>query len=715
MTAEQLGALPPSSVGASMAVDSTLGEEVWFGGCQAAACPGDQTWVEGASGWSNQSGALSKAPAPRSDAMLAPSANGSGPLVLYGGAGAGGALRNDTWEFGSAGWIPVAPTCSPSCPPGLSLASFAADPQPAVNATILFGGCLITAACPGFSNETWAFSGSGPSWTLDAPAVRPSARDAVGMAYDPNLGAIVLFGGEGTCGATTCAESDTWLFSGTTWTNVSGTIGGSRPGARVDGALEWDPASSEMLLVGGRNSTNGAPANTSYALRCASSTPSGCSWTGPLSGPVPDVSGAAVPGNASSFDPSAVGGEGPGGTTTNTTWVFSAVPDLNLAVAPAPQTVGRPVYLNATATGSVGSTFVFLWGDGTGNRSGSGHGLHVYVRAGAENATVILLDPNGSAAFASLQLLVEGGPTGAIDATFDPVDEYVPDQLEFVPDLASGIPPFVVNWSYPGGVAPDRLVVNPAFPYVGNVTITATVTDSTGLTARVVRTIEVNPDPIVLVRPEYKFDVSAIADAATPVSFVANVTEGTPAYSVAWTFGDGTTGTGITVTHIYANGPANVTLTLTVDDAGGESEQRTVPVRVFAPLAITSLNVSATTVRSDTPVVFLANSSGGDGNTSIAWTFGDGARATGASTATHSYVPPGTYTVTVWVNDTAGSLASRTITVAVTSPAGTALSVSPLIAVAGLIGALLVVGVGTVLVVRRRRRRSSLELPPETP
>jgi PKD repeat protein len=646
--------------------------------------------------------------------MLAPSANGSGPLVLFGGAGAGGALRNDTWEFGPAGWIPIAPTCSPSCPPGLSLAGFAADPQPAVNASILFGGCLGTAACTAYGNETWAFSGGGPRWMLDLPAARPSARDAVGMAYDPDLGAIVLFGGEGTCGATTCAESDTWLFSGTTWTNVSGTIGGSRPGARVDGALEWDPASSELLLSGGRNSTDGPPANTSYALRCASSAPSGCSWTGPLSGPVPDVSGAAVPGNASTFDPSSVGGAGPDGTPSNTTWVFSAVPDLNLAVAPAPQTVGRPVYLNATASGSVGPTFVFLWGDGTVNRSRSGHGLHVYVRAGAENATVILLDPNGSAAFASLQLLVEGGPTGAIEAALDPVDQDVPDQLEFDPDLASGIPPFVVNWSYPGGVATDRLAVNPAFPNAGNVTIRATVTDSTGLTGTVVRTIEVNPDPIVLVRPEYTVDGAPIADAATPVSFVANISAGTPAYSLAWMFGDGTTGTGITVTHTYANGPADVTLTLTVDDAGGDSERVTVPVHVFAPLAITSLNVSATTVRSGTPVVFLANSTGGDGDPSVAWTFGDGARTTGAPTATHRYVAPGTYTVTVWVNDSAGSLASRTITVAVTTPAGTPLSVSPLVAVAGLVGALLVVGVATGLVVRRRRRRSSVDLPPET-
>jgi PKD repeat protein len=122
--------------------------------------------------------------------------------------------------------------------------------------------------------------------------------------------------------------------------------------------------------------------------------------------------------------------------------------------------------------------------------------------------------------------------------------------------------------------------------------------------------------------------------------------------SYAWTFGDGTTGTGVTPTHTYAT--ANTyTVGLTVTDNLGGTNTVSHPVTVTAP------NVLPTAAFSSMSTNLTATFNGGgstdtDGTiVSYTWTFGDGTTGTGVA-PTHTYATANTYTVGLTVTDNSG-------------------------------------------------------------
>ena len=138
--------------------------------------------------------------------------------------------------------------------------------------------------------------------------------------------------------------------------------------------------------------------------------------------------------------------------------------------------------------------------------------------------------------------------------------------------------------------------------------------------------------------------------------------------SYAWDFGDGHTGTGENATHSYG-GSGTFTVTLTVTDDQGATDQASADVSVTAP-ANQPPTASFTKSCTNLACSFDAGaSSDPDGSiASYAWDFGDGT-GTG-QTATHTYSGAGTYTVTLTVTDNRGATdtASTTVTVAPNQP-----------------------------------------------
>ena len=139
--------------------------------------------------------------------------------------------------------------------------------------------------------------------------------------------------------------------------------------------------------------------------------------------------------------------------------------------------------------------------------------------------------------------------------------------------------------------------------------------------------------------------------------------------SYAWQFGDGQTGSGVTVQHTYAE-PAAYTARLTVtDDAGATgSAQRTITVTDADGNVPPTAAFTATPGEGQAPltVTFDASASQASAGTivSYVWDFGDGGAGTG-STATHTYLAPGSYVARLTVTDGGGS-ASATATITVT-------------------------------------------------
>ena len=66
----------------------------------------------------------------------------------------------------------------------------------ATGTVVLFGGYSTGTALLG---DTWTWDGT--TWTKQAPATSPPARDGASMAYDAATSDIVLFGGFGKHGS----------------------------------------------------------------------------------------------------------------------------------------------------------------------------------------------------------------------------------------------------------------------------------------------------------------------------------------------------------------------------------------------------------------------------------------------------------------------------------------------------------------------------------
>ncbi len=135
--------------------------------------------------------------------------------------------------------------------------------------------------------------------------------------------------------------------------------------------------------------------------------------------------------------------------------------------------------------------------------------------------------------------------------------------------------------------------------------------------------------------------------------------------SYSWTFGEGTTGSGHTVSHSYAAAGA-YKVTLNVTDNSGSTAVASAVITVQDRPPTVSFSPSTNSTNTGSPVSFNAGGAADpDGLiVSYAWDFGDGSSGSGSSPS-HTYSSPGTYTVKLTVTDNSGSTASSSSTVTI--------------------------------------------------
>src|SRR5438270_702966 len=146
--------------------------------------------------------------------------------------------------------------------------------------------------------------------------------------------------------------------------------------------------------------------------------------------------------------------------------------------------------------------------------------------------------------------------------------------------------------------------------------------------------------------------------------------------SYAWTFGDGSTGSGVKPTHVYAdNGSYSVTLTVT-DARGAASPAASTTATIANAAPVASAGAQAATAGAS--LTFSATFSDAGVNDgpwafTIAWgdssaqTTGSATSQASAITATHTYAAAGTDTVRITVADKDGATGSATAAVNVSA------------------------------------------------
>jgi len=207
------------------------------------------------------------------------------------------------------------------------------------------------------------------------------------------------------------------------------------------------------------------------------------------------------------------------------------------------------------------------------------------------------------------------------------------------------------------------------FTAPGIYVVTLSVTDNKGSTDSASKTIQVGPANLP---PTAAFSFSPTNPAVSGwVNFDASASSDPDGsiVSYAWTFGDGgTSNVGPSDWYPYRSpGIYTVTLTVTDNDGRTDSTSRTIQVGTTNLPPTAAFSFSPTNPAVNGWVNFDGSaSSDPDGSiVSYAWTFGDGGTSSAGPTEWHPYRAPGTYVVTLTVQDDNGETDSTSHTIVI--------------------------------------------------
>jgi len=553
-----------------------------------------------------------------------------------------------------------------TAPTARSYPAFAVDPADGVD--VLFGGYLQNSSTNAPTNETWTLANG--VWQKESPATSPPPLGGASMAYDPDLGSVVLVGATAKASERT-SDAQTWEYRAGSWTQLATSLVGSPP-ATLSASMAYDPILHALVRFGGYGHlTNGNTWTSNETWLFAND-----SWTNATGSTEP----RGVFGSAMAYDPTTqsivlVGGvpdeQAYYETGSNVTWAWSngSWRNLDIAAGPDPNVAASLVW-DPSIGGSV------LTGGGTSWYLGSliGYPPSSWVY---ERGTWSELDLSGDSPTTPVSVtapdptlggLVSLGhwsypgyaipaweltraPAVAVAAAHDEVDVGVPDVFSNL--LANASLATSLAWTFGDGTtdavgaAPSHTYSSPG-TYDVNATATATVGGQSAFDWAN-RSVSVVPDPRAALAP-----IPSTVDVFENTSFSAGVANGTAPFRVSWAFGDGATESGNwTVVHRYA-AAGTYLANAEVTDAFGITSNRTVAVHV-EPFPLVTVALSGAVVDLGQPVTIHTATWNG----SAPFTFGysglpPGCAASNVANLTCTPVDTGQYEVEVTVVDAHG-------------------------------------------------------------
>jgi PKD repeat protein len=294
---------------------------------------------------------------------------------------------------------------------------------------------------------------------------------------------------------------------------------------------------------------------------------------------------------------------------------------------------------------STGNPFLWLWNFGDGSTSQSQNPCHTYQQPGVYTVSLTVENACGpDTETRTAYVIVQPAPVADFSGT--PRSGCGPLQVCFT-DLSTGTP---TTWSWDFGDGATSNLQNPCHTYQtpGTYTVSLTVNNQYNCgpdTETKAQYIVIYPSPVA------DFSGTPVAGCDPLQVCFTDLSTGDPV-SWNWNFGDGGTSSDQNPCHTY-QAPGTYTVSLTINNeykCGPDTETKVAYVTVdSAPNAA----FSGTPLSGCGPleVCFTDQSTGNP--ISWSWNFGDGAGST-AQNPCHTYQTPGTYTVSLTVDNLPG-------------------------------------------------------------
>jgi PKD repeat protein len=321
----------------------------------------------------------------------------------------------------------------------------------------------------------------------------------------------------------------------------------------------------------------------------------------------------------------------------------------------------------AASSDSDGSIQSYQWsfGDGGTDTRTSPTTSHQYSQAGTYSVSLTVVDDDGASGSASSTITVLIS-TPNVDPTANFTSGCNDLSCNFNGSFSSDSDGTIVSyqWNFGDGGNSTNMAPSHTYSSDGSYNVTLTVYDDAGGSNSMTTTITVSgvqvPPPNASPTADFTFscnDLSCTFDGSLSSDSDGDV------MSHQWSFGDGSSGTGMNKSHAFNNGGTyQVTLTVWDDQDASDSRSRSVTVSPppnAPPTASFSFSCNELTCN------FNGSSSGDSDGTiaSYSWSFGGS-----GSTSSHTFGSSGTYSVSLTVTDDKGASDSQTRSVQATAP-----------------------------------------------
>ena len=366
--------------------------------------------------------------------------------------------------------------------------------------------------------------------------------------------------------------------------------------------------------------------------------------------------------------------------TTEVT-VTNLPPVVLTVTSDSPRDEASVVTFSATASDPAGGLDPITWswdfGDGT---SGTGPApTTIYADDGVYTVVATASDGDGGTATGSTTVTVNN-VAPAVEAIVDDAPRSETQTVSFsvaATDVAGAADPLSYAWDFGDGATGVGSAASRAYADDGTYTVVVSVSDGDGGVTTSSTTVSISNvaptlnalvgDTAGLVGQTLLFAASASdpAGAADPLSY-------------AWDFGDGTSGSGASTTHVWVS-PGAFTLSATVDDGDAGSATGSLPVTITNPGPTLTLDPAPAGILEGAAATLTATAADVLGGVvTLSWDWGDStAPSTGLDlvSASHAWPDDGPWTVTVTATDTFGDSATASISVPVGNVAPTITSV----------------------------------------